>query len=105
MVNVLSGRRPVAIAAFIALLASLLIVVSQAEATTYYACVKKKSGLIRLVGRTTKCRKREKKISFNSRGPAGRNGLNGTKGTSGTNGAPGAPGTFSRSHAILVPEK
>jgi hypothetical protein len=94
MVNVLSGRRPVAIAAFIALLASL-IVVSRAEATTYYACVKKKSGSIRLVRRTTKCRKSEKKISFNSRGLAGRTGANGKNGANGLNGAPGAPGTFS----------
>ena len=103
MTNVLSGRRPVAIAAFLALLASL-IVASRAEATTYYACVKKRSGSIRLVGRTTKCRKSEKKISFNSRGPAGRNGLNGRNGANGKNGAngangingtAGAPGTFS----------
>jgi len=64
-----------------------------AEAATYYACVSKKSGAIRMVGRRSKCRKGERKISLNSEGVAGKNGLNGKNGANGRNGKNGKNGT------------
>jgi hypothetical protein len=76
-----------------ALLFGAFAAAPQAEASTYYACVNKKSGVIRLVGRTTKCRKSEKKISFNNQGLPGLNGLNGKNGLNGINGTNGTNGT------------
>ena len=75
-----------------ALLAALAVAPS-ADAATYYACVKKKSGAIRIVSRRTKCRRNEQKISFNSTGISGRNGANGRNGNNGKNGANGTNGT------------
>jgi hypothetical protein len=86
-------------AAGVAALGALLVALAVAPgagAATYYACVKKKTGAIRLVARSARCRRSERKISFNSEGPRGRNGLNGRNGkngTNGTNGANGANGT------------
>jgi hypothetical protein len=72
----------------------------QANAATLFACVKTEGGSMRLVGEKTKCHRRsERKVSWNTRGPAGKNGLNGATGKNGANGAngaagaPGAPGT------------
>jgi len=90
--------RTAGIGALGALLVALAIPPS-AGAATYYACVKKKGGAIRLVSRHTKCRRSERKISFNSEGVRGRNGLNGrngkigANGVNGTNGANGTNGT------------
>lgn len=70
--------------------------VSTAGATTYYACVAHRGGAIHLVSKKTKCRRSERKISFNSEGlhgANGRNGLNGSNGKNGANGANGANGT------------
>jgi len=78
-----------------ALLASLAVA-SNANAATYYGCINKKSGVLRIIPKSKKCKKSERRISFNSQGPAGRNGFNGANGangTNGTNGTPGAPGT------------
>ena len=75
------------------LLGSLLIAPA-APAASIYACQKKKGGTLRIVSSKTKCRKTsEKKISWNTTGPAGKNGANGTNGASGTNGAGGKDGT------------
>jgi hypothetical protein len=70
-----------------------LAVAPSADAATYYACVKKKSGAFRIVSRRTKCRRNEQKISFNSTGISGRNGANGRNGNNGKNGANGTNGT------------
>jgi hypothetical protein len=64
-----------------------LLLAPAAPAATISACQKKKGGAIRIVSSRAKCTKSEKKISWNTQGPAGKNGTNGT------NGAPGAPGT------------
>jgi len=70
----------------------VLSVASTADATTYYACVAKKGGAIRLVSKKAKCRKSERRISLNSEGLPGRNGLNGRNGANGSNGANGTIG-------------
>src|SRR5437899_2370455 len=79
-----------------ACLAALLIVVPQAQATTYYACVKK-GGSAHIFTKKPKCKRGESKLSWNNVGPKGINGTNGLNGTNGTNGAKGeagAPGGF-----------
>ena len=84
-------RSGAGVAAVGALLAALGVAPS-AQAATYYACVSKKSGAIRIVGRRSKCRKGEKKISLSSEGAPGKNGLNGKNGTNGKNGKNGKNG-------------
>jgi hypothetical protein len=85
--------------ALVGVVLASLAVASSANAATYYGCINKKSGVLRIVSKTKKCKKSERRISFNSQGPAGRNGFNGingrngVNGLNGTNGIPGAPGT------------
>src|SRR4051794_31320197 len=57
------------------------------------ACVKKRGqgkGLMRLA---SKCRRGERRISWNVQGPAGPAGVTGAPGSQGNAGAPGEPGT------------
>jgi hypothetical protein len=79
-------------AAAISLLAAFATA-SQAGAATLFACVKKEGGSTRIVSRSTKCSKSERKVSWNTSGPAGKNGANGANGTNGTNGATGKNGS------------
>ena len=105
------------LAGLLASLISLAGIAASADAATIYACQKKKGGTIRIVSAKTKCKKSEKKISFNTVGKAGKDGANGTNGsngaagtngTNGTNGANGSAGqpqsaiSFSVSRAISV---
>lgn len=69
--------------------------------STYYACVKKTSGAMKMVSASKKCTKKEKKISWNTsgvqgpQGPTGiqgASGIQGSQGPSGINGLPGADG-------------
>jgi hypothetical protein len=69
-----------------------LATASQARAATYYACVKK-NGSAHVFTKKPKCKRGERKLSWNSQGPAGRHGLNGVNGKNGANGANGANGT------------
>jgi hypothetical protein len=92
MVNVITRRRTAVTVAAGALLATLAPAPG-ARAATYYACVKRKGGAIRIVSRTTKCRRSERKISFNSQGAPGANGSNGRNGRNGANGINGTNGT------------
>jgi hypothetical protein len=58
-----------------------------------YACYKAKGktkGAVRLVAKKGKCKRGEKKISWNSVGPAGESGTNGESGSNGENGTAGA---------------
>jgi len=65
----------------------------QADAAKLYACVKKQGGSMRLVSARTKCRgESERKVSWSTTGPAGKNGANGANGRDGTNGANGKEG-------------
>ncbi len=73
-----------------ALLTVAFAAVPQADAATLYACVKKEGGSMRLVGEKTKCHRRsERKVSWNTIGPGGKNGANGANGANGTNGTNG----------------
>jgi hypothetical protein len=86
------NRRGVTMAAatIIALLATLAVA-SQATAATYYACVKK-SGAAHIFTKKPKCRKGERKLSWNTVGPPGMNGANGANGLNGANGKNGTNG-------------
>jgi hypothetical protein len=85
-------RGLVVLVALTAMLIAAFAAVPQADAATIYTCVKKKSGTLRLVSKSTKCKKGESKLSWNTTGPAGKNGLNGLTGLNGANGAAGATG-------------
>jgi hypothetical protein len=79
-------------AAAISLIAAFAMA-SQADAATLYACVKKEGGSMRLVSQRTKCnRKSERKVSWSTTGPAGKNGANGGAGANGKNGTNGTNG-------------
>jgi hypothetical protein len=86
----ITRRGTIALAAATALMLAAFAA-PQADASTLYACVKK-NGTARFVSKTVKCKKGEKRLSWNTEGPAGKNGANGTNGTNGTNGKDGAPG-------------
>ena len=92
MVNVITRPRAAGIAIVGALLAALAVA-SSAQATTYYACVKRKGGSIRLVARGARCKRNERKISFNSQGVPGNKGSTGPKGATGKTGNTGTNGT------------
>jgi hypothetical protein len=75
-----------------ALLVVAFAAAPSANASTLYACVKKKSGAVRLVSKSTKCKKSEKKVSWNTEGPAGLRGPQGLDGKAGGEGKGGAEG-------------
>jgi hypothetical protein len=70
-----------------AVLSAILAVAPSAQASKYYGCVKKNGGALRVVSRTTKCKRGERKIFFDSEGQPGKPGLNGANGTNGASGA------------------
>src|SRR5262245_28162345 len=82
----LLGRRP--LGAVGALLLAGLATAPQASAGTIYACVKK-NGAVRIVTKRARCKRGEKKLSWNSEGVRGKNGTNGKNGANGTNGTNG----------------
>jgi hypothetical protein len=73
-----------------ALILAAMATASQASASTLYACVKK-SGAAKISTKKPKCKKGEKKLSWSTTGPAGKNGANGSNGTNGTAGVAGQP--------------
>jgi hypothetical protein len=94
MSSSISRRGVAAIAAATFALFVALATASQAGAARYYACVKK-NGSAHIYTKKPRCRRGEKRLSWNNigpSGPAGRNGRNGTNGKNGTNGATGATG-------------
>ena len=88
-------RRTLTLLAGVCLLLTLALAAApQANAATLFACVKKEGGSMRLVGEKTKCHRRsERKVSWNTNGPAGKNGTNGAAGKNGANGTNGTNGT------------
>jgi hypothetical protein len=94
----ITGRGIALLAAATFSLFAALATASQAGAATYYACVKK-NGSAHVYTKKPRCRRGEKRLSWNSIGPAGRNGRNGTNGKNGTNGANGATGSKGESGA------
>jgi hypothetical protein len=57
-----------------------------------YACAKKKGGALRVVSKGKRCKKSERKVSWNSRGVQGPKGETGAPGAAGVQGAAGAVG-------------
>jgi hypothetical protein len=57
-----------------------------------FACVKKKGGALRTVKKSQRCKRRERKISWNVGGKAGLGGSQGAIGSPGPPGAAGSPG-------------
>ena len=58
-----------------------------------YACAKKKGGALRTVKKSQRCKRRERKISWNVGGQAGPGGSQGAAGSPGPPGAAGSPGS------------
>jgi hypothetical protein len=85
--SIIRRTTPLIAAATISLVATLATA-SPAGAATYYACVKK-NGSARIYAKKPKCKHGEKKLSWNSPGPAGKNGITGANGKNGTNGTNG----------------
>jgi uncharacterized low-complexity protein len=75
-----------------ALLLAVLAAAPQAEASTLFACVKKKSATARIFTKKPKCKRGETKLSWNSQGVPGSSGLKGPSGANGKDGAGGKEG-------------
>jgi len=67
-----------------------MVAASEAHASTLWACVKK-NGSAHVFRRKPRCKRGESRLSWNSRGPAGKNGTSGARGVPGAAGAPGQP--------------
>jgi len=108
--GVLQGRqlRRLALIGVVALLGVAVLVTTLAQPAgaglvgkdgKVYACYRTKGkakGTVRLVAKKKKCRKGEKKISWNATGPAGESGQNGSGGEPGSPGELGATGLEGR---------
>ena len=92
----LQGRRRPIVALLVAGIAGVAVMpVSTAGAATITACVKSKTGDVRIrtgAAARKRCAKGWKRVRWNSTGPAGKRGLPGTSGTSGSPGTPGQQG-------------
>jgi hypothetical protein len=66
------------------------------------ACYAKKSGDLRVLAKGTKCRRAEKKLRWNQRGPRGTAGQGGAPGTAGSTGPTGPSGAQGPSAASLL---
>jgi hypothetical protein len=91
----IAGRRTAGliVSGALLLLATFAAGPPQANASKIYACVKK-NGTARFVKKSTKCKKGESKLSWNSEGPAGPagKGLQGIPGAEGKTGSEGKIG-------------
>jgi hypothetical protein len=68
---------------------SVVVCSATAAAAPIHACVNKHSGSTRIVGSKTKCKKTERRLTWNTTGaagPAGKPGATGATGTAGSNG-------------------
>jgi hypothetical protein len=95
MHGALAGLRrwPVAVVALLALaVASVSALAAAGGGSTISSCVKKKGGSIRIVRASTRCRRNERKLAWNTIGPAGPRGLRGFTGARGATGATGSAG-------------
>jgi len=87
-------RWPVIAVALLALgIATAASLAAVGGSSTIYACVKRKGGAVRIVARTSRCKKSERKLSWNTTGPAGASGPRGRTGSRGPSGAAGASGS------------
>jgi hypothetical protein len=87
------ARRRALLAIFVtALVGASVVPAATAGAATITACVKKKTGDVRIrsgAAAKKKCPKGWKRVRWNTTGPAGAQGLPGANGTNGATGAPG----------------
>jgi hypothetical protein len=65
-----------------------------------YGCVHKKTGSLRVVKKGKRCKKRERKISWNASGQAGGQGARGDTGSQGSPGVSGSAGTPGAAGAV-----
>jgi hypothetical protein len=86
------GRGTAVLAITGALVIAALAMAAQSQASTIYACVKK-SGSPRIISKKVKCHKGEKRLSWSSQGPAGKNGAAGATGGTGAKGETGPAAT------------
>ncbi len=70
-------------------------------ASTYKACANKKTGEMRLVVKGKKCKKNEKKLKWNVKGPAGSSGAPGAQGPAGARGPAGAFNAIDQTGKVL----
>jgi hypothetical protein len=70
-------------------------------ASTYKACANKKTGEMRLVVKGKKCKKNEKKLKWNVKGPAGGTGATGPQGPAGVRGPAGAYNALDQTGKVL----
>jgi hypothetical protein len=88
-----------------ALMLVAFLAAPRAEASTIYACLKKKTGTAHVYTKKPKCKKGESKLSWNTEGLPGKNGANGTNGAEGKEGKAGkegAPGQPQKAVAFNV---
>lgn len=71
---------------------SSYLVNAATPSTTITACSNTKSGAVRVVSEKTKCSSKEKRLTWNTQGPAGAPGKDGAAGANGTNGVDGKDG-------------
>lgn len=87
-------RRSPALASMAAafLVAGAGLAVAAGSDTTIHACVKKGNGALRVVDAAKDCRRSERAIAFDERGPRGLTGATGAQGPAGPQGPPGPQG-------------
>jgi hypothetical protein len=118
MRSLFTNRRLAPIAGALAAMSlAALAAAPQASATTIYACVNKRTGAARVFTRIPRCSRHERRVAWDTQGPAGRTGAtgktgptgrtgltgkNGTNGTNGANGANGAVAGYSASQPASV---
>jgi hypothetical protein len=100
--SIATMRRASAPLTLVAVFLLLSLSAAPADASTIYACAKKHGGALRLVSRSTKCKRAEYKVAWNTSGPAGRNGARGAEGKRGANGTNGTNGTNGANGAVAV---
>lgn len=72
------------------------------DSTTIKSCVNKRSGVLRVVGSKSRCRRDEQVLTFSKKGPRGPEGPPGSQGVAGPAGPPGPPGPAGASAYTVV---
>ncbi len=91
MSSTINRRATIVSLACAALLVGVLAIAPPAHAATLYACVKK-NGNAHIYAKKPRCRKGERRLSWGTSGPAGRDGAQGARGENGVRGEAGAEG-------------
>jgi hypothetical protein len=87
-------RSPViAVLAFVVVGATVAVAANPSSGGKITACVKQKTGAMRLASSNGSCKSGERKLSWNQQGRPGADGAKGQSGTNGTNGQNGTNGT------------